>query len=390
MTARTTRRRCLALTASATAAAWAGRGWAQTSEAGAAAVSTPGRGTVVIGQSAHLSGPLAPTFQGVLKGQQLAVDQFNARGGVNGRPVKLLTLDDGYDPRRCAENCDLLTAREKVVALTGLAATANIAAVLPMLAERQVPLVGVYSGTPTLRLKQHPQFFTTMASYRDEVVQMLRNLKTLQREQVVLVYQNAAFGQLMGPVVDEEAREVGVSIAAKVPLEANGSNAAAAAQAVGAANPQAIILMAFGPSIVPFVKAVRQQAAAPVYAISIANARGVIDALGDDARGLAITQTVPSPLRLADALQRDFAAVTSKAGVPADYEHFFGYVGLRVVLELLRRAGRTLNATTLAPAIERMGRVDLGGYAVTYGPNNHHGSKFVDITIIGPGGRYIR
>jgi ABC-type branched-subunit amino acid transport system substrate-binding protein len=75
---------------------------------------------------------------------------------------------------------------------------------------------------------------------------------------------------------------------------------------------------------------------------------------------------------------------------PRPTTNFFGYVNLRVVLELLRRAGRNLSAATLAPAIERVGRVDLGGYTVTYGPNNHHGSKFVDITIIGPGGRYIR
>lgn len=390
MTLHTTRRRLLALAT----AALAGRSGAQdkprASELGASAQPPAGRAPLLIGQSAHLSGPLAPTFVGVLKGQQLAIDQFNARGGVGGRPVRLLTLDDGYDPKRCADNVDQLTARDHVLALTGLASTPNIAAVLPMLAERQVPLIGVYSGTPALRLKQHPQFFTTLASYRDEVLQMLRNLKTLQRDQVALVYQNAAFGQLMLPVVDEAAREVGSSVVAKVPLESNGSNAAAAAQAVGAAAPQAIILMAFGPSIVPFVKSVRQQAAAPIYAVSIANARGVIEALGDDARGLAITQVVPSPWRSFEPLQRDFGQAMTKASLTVDYEHLFGYVNLRVVLETLRRAGRNLTAAALAPAIERMGRIDLGGYAVSYGPSSHHGSRFVDITIIGPGGRFIR
>lgn len=367
---------------------WAGAGWGQTATVPAAAAAAAG--PVLIGQSAHLTGPLAPTLMAVLRGQQLAIDQFNSRGGVGGRPVKLITLDDAYDARRCAENVDQLVNRDKVVALTGLAATGNIAAVLPMLAEKQVPLVGVYSGTPALRARQHPMFFTTLASYRDEVVQMVRTLKTLLRDQIVLVYQNAPFGHLMQPVVEEVAREQGAAVVAKVPLEANGSNAVAAAQAVAAANGKAVILMAFGPSIVPFVKAARAQAGVPIYAVSIANSKLAIEALGDDARGLAITQVIPSPWRAVEPLPRDFNAAMSKAGLTVDYDHYFGYVNMRVVLEALRRSGRNVSSASLVKTLESMQRVDLGGYTVAYGPQNHHGSHFVDITIIGPGGRFIR
>lgn len=388
------RRRWLAL---GLALAGSARGQSNPAATGAATTASPsaspspGRNEpVVIGQSAHLSGPLATTFLGVLAGQRLALTQFNARGGVAGRPVQLITLDDGYDVKRCVANVRQLIERERITALFGLASTPNVAAVLPLLAERQVPLVGVYGGSPSLRVQQHPYFFTTTASYRDEVLHMLRNQKTLQRERVALVYQNAAFGQLMRPVVDEAARELGMQVVARVPLEADGSNSVAAAASVAEARPQAVILMAFGPPIVPFIKAARQSVAAPLYAISIANAKALIEAMGDDARGLAITQVIPPPWRSQDALVRDFSAASTRAGTPADYEHFYGYLNLRILLEALKRAGRGVTPAKLVSTLEGMNRVDLGGYTLSFSAGNHHGSSYVDSTIVGPGGRFIR
>ncbi|HJW10477.1 MAG TPA: ABC transporter substrate-binding protein [Albitalea sp.] len=345
---------------------------------------------IVIGQSAHLSGPLAPTVVPVIKGQQLALDEVNRKGGIGGRRVRLITLDDAYDPKRCVENVSTLIERDKVLALFGLASTANVGAVLPLLAEKQVPLVGVYTGAPALRAKQHPYFFTTMASYRDEVVQMVRNLATLQRTQIALAYHSSPFGQLMLPVVEEVVKEFGSTLVAKQALELGGQNSLAVCQALGAARPQAVIFMAFGPALVPFVRAARSHIGVPVYAPSIANSKSLLETLGDDARGLAITSILPYPMRATTTLTRDYAAAMGRANLPLDYDHFFGYLNLRVLLEGLRRAGKRPSSQSLVAAIEGMGKVDLGGYTVNYGPNNHHGSSFVDLMIVGPGGRYIR
>lgn len=347
-------------------------------------------GDIVIGQSAHLSGPLAATMKAVIRGQALALDEFNRRGGVAGRKVKLLTLDDAYDAKRCVENVATLIERDKVTALFGLASTANVGAVLPMLAEKKVPLVGVYTGAPALRARQHPYFFTTMASYRDEVVQMVRNLATVGRTRLALAYHASPFGQLMLPVFEEVCRELGTTLVAKAPLDMGGNDSVAVAQALARENPQAVVFMAFGPALVPFVRAARAYLGVPVYAPSIANSKQLIDALGDDARGVAFTQIVPYAMRATTTLTRDYAAVMAKAGLPVDFDHFFGYVNLRIVLEMLKRAGRAVTPQSLVTTIEGVGKVDLGGYTVSFGPQNHHGSNFVDLLIVGPGGRYIR
>lgn len=343
-----------------------------------------------IGQSAHTTGPLSVTMVPVFKGQELAVDEVNRKGGINGRPVRLITIDDGYDAKKCAENVRTLIDKEKVVALYGLAATANVAAALPILAEKKVPLVGIYSGSPALRVKQHPYFFTTMASYRDEVVQMVRNLVTLQKKQIGLIYQNAPFGQLMLPVVEEVVKEYGATLVGKQSLEANGSDAVAAAQSLAASKPQAVLFMAYGPSMVGFVKAARSYLGVPIYAISIANSKAILAALGDEARGLAFTQTIPYPWRQTTTLTRDYNQVMERAGLPIDYDHFFGYLSLRVLFEGIRRAGKVVTPETITRGMESMTRVDLGGYPVSYGPHKHHGANFVEICIVGPGGRFMR
>jgi branched-chain amino acid transport system substrate-binding protein len=391
-----TRRRALRAVASAGALASTPL-WAQDKAASApaggdagAAAASAGR-EIRIGQSAQMSGPLAPFLVPVIKGQQMAIDEVNRKGGIQGRPVRLITLDDAYDPKKCVENVNTLIDKEKVVALYGLSSTANVMAVLPILTEKKIPLVSVYTGSPAVRAKHHPYFFTTMASYRDEVVQMIRNLVTLQKSQIGLCYQNSPFGQLMKPVVEEVAKELGATLVAQASLEGSGSDAVACVQALAAAKPQALIFMAFGPSMIPFVKAARAYVGVPIYAVSISNSPAILKAMGDDARGLAFTQLVPYPYRQTTAVTRDLVAAAARAGVTEPgYDHMFGYVNMRILLEGIRRAGKQITPQTITRGMESMGRYDMGGYPVSYGPNKHHGTNFVEITIVGPGNRWIR
>src|SRR5205814_2687723 len=148
------RRRALGATL---AALGANAAWPLTKEGAAAARDD----RVVIGQTAPLSGPVADAFKGVLAGEKMAFEQINRKGGVNGRQVDLVLLDDGYDTRRTVENVKTLIERDNVVALTGLGSTAGVGATLPSLLEKKVPLIGVYTGAPILRTRHHPYFFTT-------------------------------------------------------------------------------------------------------------------------------------------------------------------------------------------------------------------------------------
>lgn len=343
-----------------------------------------------IGQSIHLTGPMAATTSQSLKGQALALDEVNRAGGVNGRAVKLVQLDDQYDAQRCIANVKSLIDTHKVSALFGLANSQAIGATLPLLAERKMPLIGIYSGSPALRVQQHPCLFTTAASFRDEVVQMVRNLVAVQQADLGVVYLDNPFGQLMLPVAEQVIQEHGATLVGKQALDATGANAAEVSKALAANRPKAVLLMAFGPSTVAFVKAARKLIGVPIYALSITNVAALLQAMGEDARGLAITQTVPYPWRETTAITRDFNLAARREQLPVTYEAMLGYVNARVLVEGLKRSGKAPTPEAVIRGFESMTKVDLGGYEVSYGPKKHHGSAFVEITIVGPDGKFIR
>lgn len=345
-------------------------------------------GPIRIGQSAPLSGPVAGAFQGPLAGQKLAFDTVNQRGGIGGRPVELVLLDDGYDTARMVENVKLLVERDKVVALTGLGSTAGVAAVLPYLAQTRMPLVGSWTGAHVLRLRPHPSFFTSQASFKDEVEHSLRTLATIHMDTVGVAYQDNAFGELMMPVVEAAAKEFGVNLVARAPLAVDGSNAADAAKTLAAAKPKAVLMIAVGPSVVGFVRAARTSLNVPVYTLSVAASS--VAALGAEARGLAMTQIVPSPWRKADAMAREFNDLAEAAKVPVGYSSYGGYLGAQFLLEALRRAGPKITPDGIIQAIHGIRNWSLGGNMLNYGPDRHHGSTWAEITIVDANGRFRR
>ena len=151
------------------------------------------------------------------------------------------------------------------------------------------------------------------------------------------------------------------------------------------------LLMAvlIAPMVVPIVKAARSFVGVPLYAPAIANNKATLDALGDEARGLGFTRILPNALRPITTVTRDYTAQMARAKIAPDYEHFFGYMNLRVLLEGLRRAGPSVTPQSLVATLEKMRNVDLGGYKIDFSPSNHHGSKFVDLSVVGPGGKFI-
>jgi branched-chain amino acid transport system substrate-binding protein len=345
---------------------------------------------MLIGQSAPLSGPMAPTLLGLFGGQQMAFDEVNRRGGIAGRRVRLVILDDAFDPKRTLENARQLVEQQEVLALFGTVGTAQTAAVLPYIAEKHVPLISAYSGSPALRVQPNPYFFTTQASYADELVKMVRNLKSVQATRIAVVYQNNDFGKLLLPLAEKVIVSEGATVASTRPLEVNGADAAAVTQSMAGARPQAVIMIVAGPAVVPYVKANRAHLGVPVYTFSLSVGSAILKALGDDARGLAVARATPYPWRATTPLARDFNQLMEKAGKTVDYDHFAGYINGRVLIEGLRGAGKSPTPESLTQSMEKLGNLDLGGYTLAYSPQNRHGSNFVEITVVGPKGNFMR
>src|SRR5690606_14543245 len=140
------------------------------------------------------------------EGQEAALADLNEQGGVGGRPVRLVTLDDGFTPQRTLANARSLVEGEGVVALFGQAGTSQVLALLPYLAQARVPLISVYTGSPAVRAAGSPWLFTTSVSYADELAKIVRNLVAIQSTRIGVAYEDNDFGKLALPLVEKAAR----------------------------------------------------------------------------------------------------------------------------------------------------------------------------------------
>lgn len=115
-----------------------------------------GKGDILIGRSTALTGGMAPFLAPLHEGQEAAIADANAKGGIGGRKIRLVSLDDGFDPRRTLENAKQLNEKDGVLALLGVSGTSQVMTLLPYLAQAKLPLIGVYTGSPAIRAQQHP------------------------------------------------------------------------------------------------------------------------------------------------------------------------------------------------------------------------------------------
>jgi branched-chain amino acid transport system substrate-binding protein len=347
-------------------------------------------GTVRIGQVIPLTGPIAPVSIPIVEGQRVYIDEVNAKGGVNGNRIELITLDDAFDSKKTLEQTNVLLNEKDVSALFGYGTGGGIAALQPLLLEKKIPLLGIYSGADQLRAKHNPYMFITSASFGDEMRQMVRHVITLQNSKLAVSL--PPNGQALGlrDMIEKLAKEAGATIVAFAEMAQDGSNAAAVVDQLSAKEPHAILLMAVGTPVLAFMKAASGKVKVPIYTLSVSGSSAFLRALGPAAHGMAISQVIPFPWRTTSPLTRQFAASMERAKLDVTYDRMWGYLNAAILVEALRRAGKQPTPQSITAAIDGMSDVDVGGYRLNFSKTNHIGSRFVEMTMVGSRGDYVR
>lgn len=347
---------------------------------------------IVLGQSAALSGPAKELGSEMRSGALLYFEQVNAGGGIHGRRIRLQTLDDGYEPERAAANTRKLIEEEKVLALFGYVGTPTSLAAQPLFTEAKVPFVGAFTGAQALREPFNRYVFNVRASYFDETEKIVEQLTTTGIKQIAVFYQNDAYGKAGLAGVERAMTKRGLKIAATATVERNTVDVAKAVAALSATRPDAIVMVSAYTSVAAFVKGMKKAgSAAQFHNVSFVGSRPLAAALGDEGVGVAIAQVVPFPWSGTLPVTREYQAQARAAGAKDfSFTELEGYIAARVLVEGLKRAGRELTRERLVTALESLSRTDIGGFQVDYSSSNHNGSTFVDLTIIGRGGKFLR
>ncbi|MDB5803865.1 MAG: transporter permease [Betaproteobacteria bacterium] len=348
-------------------------------------------GTILLGQSCPLTGPAAELGTEMRLGAQLYFTEINKKGGIFGRSIKLTTLDDGYEPDRAAANTRKLIEEEKVFALFGYVGTPTSNAALPIFTKAQVPFFGAFTGAESLRNPFNRNIFNIRASYFDETEKIVEQLTNLGIKSIGVLYQNDAYGQAGLAGVTRALTKRGMRIAAQATVERNTVAVDPAVKLLVPAQPDVIVMISAYKSIAAFVKASKKAGyVGQFHNVSFVGSRALANELGPEGNGVAISQVVPFPYAASIAIVREYQQAL-KAGSTAaiSFTSLEGYLAARVFTEGLRRAGKDLTRDKLIAAFETMRNVDFGGFNINFTPENHNGSSFVELTIIGRDNNFI-
>ena len=323
-------------------------------------------------------------------GMETYFKHINAQGGVNGRKLKLVVRDDGYEPEKAKDAVKALIEEDKVFALAGSVGTPTGLAAVPLLTDAKVPLVGMFTGAQALRDPFNRYIFHVRASYFDETERIVQHLTTLGMKKIAVFYQNDSYGKAGLQGVERALARRQLKPVATATVERNAVDVSQSLKPSWRRTPKPWYRSArTSPARLSSRRAVRRVLAdSSSTSASWVPKRG--RRVGRCGRGVVISQVVPFPYAPTTAVVREYQQRMTAAGHSEfDFSSLEGYLTAQVLVEGLKRAGRNLTRESLIAGLESMRELNLGGFTINYAPDRHMGSTFTELTIIGRGGKFV-
>ncbi len=326
---------------------------------------------------------------GNFAGASAYFNAINKAGGINGSKVELVTADDQFKPEVAKTNALAFQADKSILAIINPLGTRQTASIMEAI--QDVAIVGPNTGTSGLRKSSQPNVFWVRASYDAEVDKLIRTAVTLGMTRIGIVYPKDPLGNSVFTAFQKSMADVKLApaVIATVP-NTTATEVDPAVQAIVKVQPQMVIMvLAAGTPL--FIKALRAAGGtSTVYGLSICATPANFTAMGDTGRGLGFAMVVPSPFSTKHDLVRRYQ-IDMAANGSTDYStpSLEGYVNARVLAEGLRRAGNNVTRASLITALDSITAFNLGGMTISYGGGNRIGGSFVDVGVVGAGGKLM-
>jgi len=349
---------------------------------------------LVVAQIAPRSGAVGAAGAMVAAGASMGFDEANRTGGVHGRRIRHVMLDDGYDCARSAQMArQLLDAPELPVAILSFG-TRNTLAVAAELAARglHIPTLPSASGSSSLRTPFDRNLFHIRASYASELARLVQTLAKTSIRSMVLVCQDDEFGRDTEQTLRSHVAGTGLSLLRAIAHPRSQQDIAPLVATVRHSNAHAVLLATTAQAATSFIQQAHRLDYRPLIAtISDMDPHTLLEETGDAAKTVMLSQTVPDPRCTDIPLVAEFSrlAAASAGRVPCHVQALEGFMQARVVVEGLKRAARP-DAGGLLRALETIHDLDLGGHRLSFSDGSHEGCAAVHVAVVTPSGRLIQ
>jgi ABC-type branched-subunit amino acid transport system substrate-binding protein len=357
---------------------------------------------IVVGMSAALSGPSQDLGQGMRTGMRACFEEVNARGGIYGRRLNLIAMDDGYEPERCREAMRHLVEERKVFAIVGNVGTPTAQVAVPYAVGKKKVFFGAYTGAALLRKNPPDRYvFNYRASYVEEGVAMVKYLVTKRKvraDEIAVFAQNDGYGDagFEGVVKGCQAYGVPEHKILRVGYKRNTDAVEGAVEEVlrNKDKIKAIVMVPVAKAAAKFIRLVREQKFDPTFlSVSFVNSDALLSEFRKAglqyADGVIVTQVVPFPPHAAGFSEYGPAMAKYFPDQPLSFISLEGYIAARVFVAALQQTGPNLTTERFVAALESISDLDLQiGPRISFGPNNHQGSHQVWATVLDASGAY--
>jgi len=349
---------------------------------------------IVLGQTIGFESVWGGVYRNYTEGFEAHLRQVNADGGIHGRQIELLRLEDQYETAKAVANVRRFGEERSVFGLVCIGGTAITSAVAPLLEQYRLPTVGALTGADAAR-RHNPYLYFTRAGYADEVGKMLEHLATIGLSRVAVVYQDSAFGKGNLEAAHRAAAERGVRVVAEIVHPIAGWDPKQMSRQLAEAAPQAVLLFSPPATVVDVMNTYRAIVGAGLpqpWVLSVTPPAKLLEGLGDRVRGVAMTQVVPHPALATSQLASAFREMWKQQGREPNLSHeaLEGYLTARVVVEALRRAGREPTREAYLRALDSLGDFKVADFHVRFSKGRHLGPTFVEATMLGREGQIVR
>jgi ABC-type branched-subunit amino acid transport system substrate-binding protein len=337
-----------------------------------------------------VTGAVAATVKEASTGAMLYIDAINARGGVGGEKIEVITLDDQFDTKLAVSNARQLIEERQVVALFMSRGTPHTEGVLPMLEQHGVPLIAPSTGAMVLHTPVKKYVFNVRAPYQREAEKAMAHLASIGITRVALVHVDDSFGADGMEGAQRGLATAKLTAVAIAKFDRSKPDFSAIVPMVAKSEAQAILFIGSGTAVVDGVKAVKAAGlSAQILTLSNNASSGFVKLLGDQARGIIVSQVMPQTMNY--ALVKEATQLAKGQNIsdlsPAMLE---GFAAAKVLVEALRRSGAKPTRERIQSALEGMHKLDIGGLEVSFSPSDHTGLDFSDLSIITAAGKFRR
>jgi len=355
---------------------------------------------IVLGSSCALGGHASFLGTQYTRGSQAYFEEVNAAGGVHGRQLRLVTLDDGYDPPRTVANTKRLIEDQQVFMLFDYVGTPTSVEIIDIVHEAGVPAFGFFTGAEGLRTPFRPQMFHVRASYYAEAEGAVSYfVDGLGLRNVAVMYQDDAFGRAVLSGVQLALRRREMEILSAGTYERGTMAVERALDTIAASGAEAVVMVGtYGP-LARFIKLAHDSNFRPYFhTVSFVGSEAFARELRDvqqldraQYERIIVTQVVPSPAAVELPAVADYRRLAAEhyPDDPPNYVALEGFINARILVEALRRAGPILTRAGLVEALEGPVPYDPGiGSEVSYGALDHKGLEEIFLSRLGEDGAF--